>query len=113
MTESKAKPNYPAYIVLAASFVPFVFLELDPEITLQNSFYNTLLDNFGFLMLFQGILFSFVLAKSIKEYDLIHGINRVVMMALNTLFGFLIVTFFIAYLGYFNAGLNTFIWLNA
>ena len=112
MTESRQLPNYPAYIILLLMLSPLIILEFDPSIAWSSSFYLKLKEYFGFFMFFQIVLFGFVFAKSIIHYDEIPKGHQKVIIFTSLFFGMALVSLFIAYLGYFNGGLNIFMWLN-
>ena len=110
-TQEKVLPNYPAYVVFILTFIPLVMLELNPEVSVDSGFYSSLKDNFGTFLLFQFILLVLTSAKAIVQYDKIFGVHRQATVLATTFFTFSWGLLLGGYLGYFNAGLNIFLWL--
>ncbi len=114
MTDQDVKlPNYPAFFVLLLTFVPLIIIEMSSaSYVFSSDFYNTLRENFGFFLFFQLILYGFTFSQSIIQYDQIPRTHHVGLVVLLSTFGFSIIALIISWMGYFNAGMHTFIWLN-
>jgi hypothetical protein len=114
MTDQDVRmPNYPAFFVLLLTFVPIIIIEMSTaEKIIESDFFTSLKDNFGFFMFFQIILYGFTFSQSIIQYDQIPKVHHVGLVILLSVFGFSIIALLIAWMGYFNAGMHTFIWLN-
>jgi len=112
MTDSSIHiPNYLAFLFIALVLSPLMYLEITHSPGNSDFFYSYK-KYFGFVMLFELILFVFVVAKIIIKYDQIPNAHKGPGMLLSLIFGMILLGLFICWIGYFNGGSYVFEWLS-
>lgn len=113
-TSKRYLPNYLAYFIIIILISPLIILEIDNSIVAENSseFYINYKNYIGWIMLFQFILFTFVFAQAIMQYDDIPEKHKMPMVIFSSTLALTLLLQFLSWLGYFNGGLFVFTWLS-
>ena len=111
--QNTAIPNYYAYLILIIFIIPLIMIEFNNQYADKtHAFFNGYKSYFGFVLLFQLILFAFVFFKFIMDYDRFSSQHKSIGLLFNLIIGSGLFFQSIAWLGYFNGGLYFFEWLN-